>query len=285
MKIKLINTQRVLSPTNITLADYVINPYRGCEFGCLYCYSQANKNIQKENFSGFLGIKINAPAVLEKELKLNNPKRVLLGSVTECFQYQELKYNLTKQILIILNNHNIPYTILTKSHLIKNYLNLIAQNKENTIYFTLNLAGDKMIKMFEPNSPPLKQRLTAINEIIKAKVNLRIHLGPFIPFVSNLEEIFKIIPEKAQKIDIELYHNKQGNFKEILNITEKYLGKSLKQKLENIYKTKENYLSFGEKIRNQAKALKKRYNFKVFYIVPDFNQYYNSLINYKNELT
>jgi len=284
MEIKLINTQRVLSPTSITLADYVINPYRGCEFGCLYCYTQDNKNVKKDGFRNSLGIKINAPLLLEKELKYKKPKRILFGSTTECFQYQELKYKIMEKILGLLNQHKIPYTILTKSPFIANYLPLISENKDNKIFFTLNLACDKIIKVFELNSPPLEQRLKTINEIIKAKISLKTHLGPFIPFVSNLEEICKIIPKKIQEINIELYHNKQGNFKEILNITGKHLGKSLKEKLENTYKTKKNYLSYGEKIKNKAKILKKGYNFEIFYIVPDFDQYYNSLINYENTL-
>ena len=85
MQIKLIRTQKVLSLTQISLADYAINPYRGCSFGCLYCYSRENKNIKKEAFFTRLDAKINAPEVLERELKYKRPKRVLLGSTTECF--------------------------------------------------------------------------------------------------------------------------------------------------------------------------------------------------------
>ena len=76
MQIKLIQTQKALSPTQIKLADYVINPYRGCEFGCLYCYANENKNI-REGSGRILSVKINYPEILEKELRLkkpNNPK-------------------------------------------------------------------------------------------------------------------------------------------------------------------------------------------------------------------
>jgi DNA repair photolyase len=151
MEIKIIHTQKVLSKTQISLADYVINPYQGCEFGCVYCYSQENKNLKNKNFFQFLGVKINAPSVLEKELKINKPKRVLLGSTTECFLYQELKYKITQKILFLLNKHHIPYTILTKSSLIKNFLSLIRKNKDNKIFFTLNFSSDYFIKLFEKN--------------------------------------------------------------------------------------------------------------------------------------
>ena len=103
MEIKIIETKKTLSETQITLADYAINPYRGCEFGCIYCYSQSNKNIDSQDFFEKIGIKLNSPDNLRRELQYKKPNRVVLGSTTECFQYQEAKHNLTGQILSILN--------------------------------------------------------------------------------------------------------------------------------------------------------------------------------------
>jgi len=187
MEIKLIKTQKVLSTTQIALADYVINPYRGCEFGCLYCYSQENKNIKNTGFFETLGVKINAPEVLERELCYKKPRRVLLGSTTECFQYQELKYRLMDKILKLLNSYNIPYTILSKSHLVGGYLPVIAENKENKIYFTFNCASDDTIKLLEKNTPNIQQRLEALKEILAKNIALRVHIGPFIPYLCSLE--------------------------------------------------------------------------------------------------
>jgi DNA repair photolyase len=282
MEIKIIYTQKVLSKTQINLADYVINPYRGCEFGCIYCYSQENKNLKDKNFSQFLGIKINAHRVLEKELNFIKPKRVLLGSVTECFLYQELKYKITQKILSLLNERNIPYTILTKSSLIKNYLSLIEKNKNNKIFFTLNFSSDCFIKLFEKNSPLLKERLSAIKEIIKRKINLRIHIGPFIPYLSSLEEIFKIIPSKVKEIDIEIYHHKMGNFPKLIEVIENNLGKNLSKKIKWVYQQEKNYYSFVEDLKKEIKKINKR--FKIFFIVPSYNNFYNSSLNYEEPL-
>lgn len=281
--VKLIETQRVLSPTQITLADYAINPYRGCNFGCLYCYTQENKNIKSSKLMN-VGVKINSDVILKKELKYKNPKRVLLGSTTECFQSVELKYKVSEKILRLLNSRNIPYTILTKSNLIKNCLNLISENKENKIYFTLNFACDKIIKVLEPNSPKLAERLETINQIINKEINLRIHIGPFIPLISSLEEIFNIIPTGVKEVDIELYHNKQGNFKRILTLAEKLLGSKKKEELEKIYASRESYLSFAKKLKNKIKNLECFNKLKIFYIVPNFDEFYNSGINYEKTL-
>jgi len=280
MEIKTVNTQKVLSPTQISLADYVINPYKGCEFGCLYCYAQENKNIDKNNFFDSLAVKINAPQILEKELHYKKPKRVLLGSTTECFPAQELNFKVTGKILEILNSKQTPYTILTKSHLIANYLELISKNPENKIFFTFNFQSDELIRLFEKKSPALKQRLQAIREIVTAKINLRVHIGPFIPYVSDLEKILKLMPKGVKEIDIELYHHKQGNFKQIIKTVKENLGTDLSEKLKIVYANKKNYCQFSKTLEKTVKFLEKYPVYKFYYILPGFDQFYGSTINY-----
>lgn len=286
MEIKRITTQKVLSPTQISIADYVINPYRGCEFNCLYCYSQFNKNIKETDIKQSLGVKINAVQCLEKELKYTRPSRVLLGSTTECFQSHESRFKITGRLLQLLNAHNIAYTILTKSHLIKNYLPLISQNPKNKIYFTLNCAGDKIIRLLEEKSPCLEMRLKTINEIIKNNITLRIHIGPFIPYLSSFEEITAILPAGINEIDVELYHNKMGNFKEIRRRIEKHINAETARKISQVYLNQPNYLEFAKNLEETIKNTRRKngYKFKVYYIVPDFNEFYKSSINYENEL-
>ncbi|MFA6282185.1 MAG: hypothetical protein WCY05_06780, partial [Candidatus Omnitrophota bacterium] len=222
--------------------------------------------------------------ILKKELQYTRPKRVLLGSTTECFQYQESKYELSRKILEILNAEKIPYTILTKSHLIKNNIELIAENPGNKIYFTLNFASDNIIKLFENNSSPLKARLETIEEILKNNIHLRIHLGPFIPYVSNLKEIMKIIPKNTKEIDIELYHHKMGNFSKISSLIEQNLSKKINDKFCEVYRNKETYLDYAKTLNNEIVESRKKIPAKLFYILPDFNEFYNQNMNY-NEKT
>lgn len=284
MKIRIIKTERVLAPTQISLADYVINPYRGCSFGCLYCYSQENKNIRPENFSQYLGVKINAPEILKEELENKQPQRVLIGSTAECFQEVEKRYKITGKILQILNTHNISYTILTKSALIKDYLDTIAINKKNEIYFTFNLASEKMIKILEKKSSSLASRLDAINEIIKKNINFRVHLGPFIPYLTNLEAILSLLPQKVKKINIELYNNKTGNFKQLLKAVEVGFGPKKKEQLAKVYENQKNYYSYINGLKSKTLKLKNKRGICFFLIAPTFNQYYSSSIDYNQQL-
>ena len=267
------------------LADYVINPYRGCQFGCLYCYSQENKNIKNDSFVNTVGVKINAPQILEKELKYKRPARILLGSTTECFQRIELKYRITEQILTILNKENIPYTILTKSAFISEYLPLISANKENKIYFTINMASEEMVKILERNSSSLQKRMKTIDKIIQYKVPLRIHIGPFLPHVSSLEEIIALLPKEIKEIDVELYHPKMGNFPPILAAIEKKLGKSRSEACAQCYKNQAAYLYFAHCLKTKIKAAGRKNKITFFYIVPDFNRFYSPDIDYTQPLT
>ncbi|MBU1062350.1 MAG: hypothetical protein KJ952_06515, partial [Candidatus Omnitrophica bacterium] len=124
---KTVKISRILNPTSIDLGEYVINPYMGCEFACLYCYVRFNKVIsrKKDPWGTYVDIRVNAPKLLEKELLLKKPSSVLLGSTTECFQDIEKKYKITKQILEILNRYKVYFTILTRSTYLREYIGLL----------------------------------------------------------------------------------------------------------------------------------------------------------------
>lgn len=275
MKIKLIKTEKVLASTQISLADYVINPYRGCSFQCLYCYAQKNKNIQKSK-EAYLGVKINAPVLLEKELCLKKPKKVLLGSTAECFQEIEKKYQISSQIINILNKHKIPFLILTKSSLIDSCLSAISKNKNNEIYYTLNLSSQKKISNLEKNSSCLASRLETIKKITEKKIKLRIHIGPFIPYVSNLEKILQLLPERITKINVELYNAKMGNLELILN----KISPSKAKLLAGVYSSQKAYLSYTLKLKKNISKTSKKTKINFFYLEPGFDSYYTREINY-----
>ena len=278
MKIKLIRTQKTLSRTPLTLASYIINPYRGCEFGCKYCYARYNKNVKED----ILGIKINIPQVLEKELKYIKVDKVILGGSCECFTYSELKYKITYRILEILNEHNISYIILTKSNLIEKYLSLIQKNKDNKIFFTFNFAQEDTKRILEEKSPSLEARIKAIKRIKEKGIRFRIHIGPFIPYVSQLDNIFSLFKDIAYKINIELYHYRLGNFPQVIESLKTFdFDEEKIKKLISIYENKDNFYNFSEQFKEEILKKAKNFNFKIYYIVPQWEGYYNQDINYE----
>lgn len=282
MEIKETKTQRILSPTQINLGDYAINPYKGCALGCLYCYVQQNKNIKnkKKEWGDFVEVKTNASQALKKELLNKNPQRILIGSTTECFQYVEKKYGITSSLLKILNEKNIPYTILTKSTLIKDYLDIIAGNKKNKIYYTFNVSEQKYINILEKKSPSLDKRLATIKEIIKHKIGLRIHIGPYIPFISSLKKILEILPAEIKEFDIELYHKKMGNFNAILKLIENKEGSKTAEEIKHVYAKYIYYYGFAQSLKKEVEKQSHKTNSNFYFILPEYNQFYKSNIDY-----
>lgn len=279
MQTELIFTQRVLSPTQISLGEFVINPYRGCYFKCVYCYTQENKNLKDKR--AILGIKINAPERLEKELKYKKVKHILIGSTTECFPPQEKYYRITKRILEILNRHGITYTILTKSSLIEEYLDIISYNKNNKIYFTINFSSDKIIRLLETNTPILKKRLATLDKIRQYGIKLRVHIGPFIPYLSPTEELLSLIKDKTKEINIELYNHRMGNYQKLISLIKK-LNPEIADKIHAVYKDNQSYLMFSDNLKIEIDNISKRYNLdKINLVIPEYHQFYTPDIFYE----
>ncbi|MEW6087360.1 MAG: radical SAM protein [bacterium] len=190
-----IKIQRILNPTAIDLGEYVINPFMGCEYACLYCYVRSNRVISKKNkpWGEYVDVRVNAPELLEKELKSKNPKTVLLGSTTECFQPAEAGYGITKRLIEILNNHGVYYVILTRSPYIVNYIDLLKKGFCKRIYFTVNNFGQNFKNKLEPNSPPFNLRIEAVNSLLDENITVVPYFSPVLPWISDFGEIFPVI--------------------------------------------------------------------------------------------
>jgi DNA repair photolyase len=271
MQIEMIDTERALSPTNIELADYVINPYKGCEFGCAYCYVQSNggiKKIQKE-WGEYVFVKQNFVELLQKEVeKAGDIKRVLIGSTTEPFQSVEQRYQLSRQTLSILASHKIPFVILTKSPLILDCKDLLSYSDQNRIYFTFN--AEEVRSLFEKRSFSQQERLKAIKELWQAGIDVIVYIGPVFPLITEPALLFKELKGVTKKIYLEAYHPKLGNWDEILS----KLGVEREEFYRKIYSSEAEYQNYWNNFAEETKAANREYAFELEFFVPKFNSYY-----------
>ena len=203
--IRKIQCERVLSPTGMRQADYVINPYRGCQFGCTYCYAQSTRFAQKQKspWGSFVDVKLNALDVLERELAANPPGRIMIGSITEVYQPAEAEYKLTRQILERLVDTDHSVLLLTKSNLISRDIDVLSKLRKVLICFTVNTIQTSVIRAFEQQSPSYEARCDAIRKLHEAGVPTYIHAGPFLPYFTDPQQIMSDLAPYAQRFDFE----------------------------------------------------------------------------------
>jgi len=187
--IKEVMSERALVPSSILLGDCVINPYRGCSYACRYCYVQKNKTIEKRQvaWGSFVDIKVNIAELLRKELQSKKVKRVLIGSTTEVYQPCEEDYKLMRDILGILNEHDIACTILTKSPLIFRDVDLLKKNRDAQIYFTVISLPEEVSCVIEPSAISFDERTHVIKALVQAGIDVHVYVNPIIPYIFTAE--------------------------------------------------------------------------------------------------
>ncbi|MFC1666458.1 radical SAM protein [Candidatus Omnitrophota bacterium] len=272
--LKTVKISRILNPTSIDLGEYVINPYMGCEFSCLYCYVRSNKVIsrKREPWGTYVDIRINAPKLLEKEILLKKPSSVLLGSTTECFQDAEKRYKITKKILEILNRYNVYYTILTRSTYIGEYIDLLAKGFCKKIYFTINNLGPSIKAQLEAKSPSYGERCDTINRLIERGIDAVPYLSPILPWVSDTRGIFSKFP-KASSIEFEGLNFRVGNIEKIIGAVSSVYP-DLRTGYERLSKDKTYYDAFWNSVKKDIikEAIKAKKNYNIY--IHSFGSYF-----------
>lgn len=184
MKITEINCKTALSPSGIYGWVYALNPYTGCAHNCRYCYAPNILRIRRQEWGEFVKVKRNLPTVLAQELKKKPPGLVGISSVTDPYQPIEKKLNITRYALELLLKHKFTVSLITKSPLILRDLDLIAQFEYNEVTLTVTTLDEGLCKILEPNAPPVRSRLEALEKLSNEGLNTYAFIGPLYP---NLE--------------------------------------------------------------------------------------------------
>jgi len=223
MKIKEVICKTALSKSNLPGLDYSLNPYRGCEHNCAYCYVPNVLRIKRSDWGSFLNIKKNIPSVLSKELRNKKQAVVALSTVTDPYQPIEKKYKLTRYCLEQLLKYDFPVHLQTKSSLIKRDFDIISKFSYPEVMFSIGTLNDNNRKLLEPRASSIKERLDALKISSEIGIKTSIFFGPIYPNISldKLSEIIEIFKENgAKEIMIDKLNFKPG-VKENVQITMK----------------------------------------------------------------
>jgi DNA repair photolyase len=176
--------------------EHSINPYRGCEHGCIYCYarpSHAYMNLSPGlDFETKIFYKENAAQLLEMELAKPGYvcKPIMLGANTDPYQPAENRLRVTRSILEVLNRCHHPVVIITKNSLIERDIDLIAEMAKRrlaTIAVSITTLRTELKHILEPRTSAPQARLRVIRTFSEMNIPVRVMTAPMIPMINDME--------------------------------------------------------------------------------------------------
>ncbi len=176
--------------------DHTINPYQGCEHGCVYCFARpTHAYLQLSpglDFETKLFAKVNAPEVLRKELGRRDlrPGIVSLGGATDAYQPIERHYALARRILEVLAEFDVAVSITTKSALVTRDLDILAPMARKglaRVHMSVPTLDHELSRRLDPRANSPTRRLQAIEELTEAGVPVAVYIAPVIPQVNEHE--------------------------------------------------------------------------------------------------
>ncbi len=247
---------------------YSMNPYQGCEHGCIYCYARNTHEYYGYNagidFESKIIVKENAAQVLRKQLNNKNWKVdvIMLSGNTDCYQPAEKKYKITRQILEILLEYKHPVGLITKNALIQRDVDILQEMaKLNLAHVNISLTSlkEETRLLLEPRTATLKRRLETMEVLSKHNIPVRVMAAPMIPFI-NSNELPAILKASADHGALDAAYTVVRLNGKIGEVFENWIRQALPDKADRVLSQikqahggKLNDSRFGTRMRGEGK--------------------------------
>lgn len=186
--------------------EYSLNPYQGCEHGCVYCYARNSHQYwgygPGQDFEKQVLIKKNAPELLDKTLRKKNwiPKPIVFSGNTDCYQPVEKKLEITRKCLQVMLKHKHPAGIITKNALVLRDLDILKELANyNLIKVNISITtlSEEIRRLLEPRTSTIKKRLKTVETLAKNNIPVGVMMAPIIPGI-NSHEIFPLVEKISE---------------------------------------------------------------------------------------
>jgi DNA repair photolyase len=176
--------------------DLSINPYRGCEHGCIYCYARPTHSYLNLSpgldFETRIIAKINAAERLREAFAQPGyrPLPLNIGSATDAYQPAERRLRITRSVIEVLRDHEHPFSLITKSSGVERDLDLIAPMAEQrlaAVYVSITTLDPALARILEPRAASPQRRLRTLKTLAEAGVPVGVSVSPVIPFINEPE--------------------------------------------------------------------------------------------------
>jgi DNA repair photolyase len=181
--------------------EHSINPYRGCEHGCIYCYARPTHSYLNLSpgldFETHIVAKPNLAQVLADELQRPGhvPRLLNIGSATDCYQPVERELRLTRALIEVLGTARHPFTLITKGSGVERDLDLLAplgQARLTAAYVSITTLDARLARILEPRAAAPHRRLRTIRALAEAGIPVGVSVAPQIPFITeDMEQVLE----------------------------------------------------------------------------------------------
>jgi DNA repair photolyase len=177
---------------------YSMNPYQGCEHGCVYCYARNTHNYWGYSagidFEQKILVKKNSAQLLEQKIRHKNwePIPIMLSGNTDCYQPAEKELGITREILEVLWKYRHPVGVITKNELILRDLDILKKMAEHRLVkvsISLTTLQEELRRFLEPRTASVKRRLHTIKTLVDNGIPVNVMLAPIIPGLTDHEII------------------------------------------------------------------------------------------------
>lgn len=235
-----------------------LNPYKGCEHGCIYCYARPSHEYLSLSagidFESKIFIKHEAPSLLHKTLasKKWEPKIIMFSGNTDCYQPIDKKLKLTRSCLEIMHRFNNPVNLVTKNKLVTRDIDILKKMAEiNTaaVFISITTLDNRLASIMEPQTSKPHLKLKAIKELSNAGIPTGVMIAPVIPGLTDSEipEIIKQASDAGAKyanfVMLRLPHGIKDLF---INWLEEYFPERKQKVLNRLISL------FGQKMYNPS---------------------------------
>ena len=181
--------------------DYGLNPYRGCEHGCVYCYARPTHSYLNLSpgldFETRIFAKTELAAALARELQGRSyvPSQIVIGSVTDAYQPAERHWKVTRSVIALLARCDHPLAIVTKGSGVERDIDLLAPMARKNlaaVYVTITTLDPALARILEPRAAAPHRRLRTIRALAEAGIAVGVSVAPQIPFINDdMEQVLQ----------------------------------------------------------------------------------------------
>lgn len=188
-----VRVRTALSRSGLPDLDYSLNPYVGCQHGCLYCYAREYTRYREvaDRWGSLVYVKENLLELLEREARRLRPGTVGVSTVTDPYQPVESVLRLTRRSMEILLKRGFKVSVQTKSPLVLRDLDILVANRGSVdVGFTIITMDPGVASLLEPGAPPPRERAEALVRISRQGLRTWLFYGPVIPGFNDDPESF-----------------------------------------------------------------------------------------------